>query len=102
MMRRPRRRIIWTEHAQIPALEAAEKYERFYEVVRNFEWLLERQPDNNFAERLDEKFWLIKSDGLPLEGAGIPGTWLIYYFDDTTVTFWSIRIDPPPDVRYAP
>ena len=96
MIRRRRRRIIWDEYAQRPALEAAEKYERLYDVIRMLEWLLERQPDNNFASQLDETFWIIESKDFPLSGPGIPKVTLPYYFDDETVTFWDIRIEPPP------
>ncbi len=95
MIRRRKRRIIWEEHAKRPALEAAEIYPRLYDVIRNFEWLLERHPDNDFAEQIDETFWIIKSEAFPLSGPGVPRATLIYTFDDKTVTFRDIRIEPP-------
>ena len=92
MFRRRRRRIVWDDFAKVPLLEAAQHHERLYDVVRMFEWLLERQPDNNFAEPLDDTFWWIKSEDLPLHGPGVPSIVLIYYFDDDTVTFWGARV----------
>ncbi len=97
-MRKRRRRIIWDDHAKHPALEAAEKYERLYDVIRMLEWLLERQPDNNFATQLDETFWIIESKDFPLPERGLPRVTLLYYFDDEAVTFRDIRIEPP--LRY--
>lgn len=96
MFRRARRRIEWTETVKVQVLQAAERWERLYEVIKNLEWLLERQPDNAFAEQLDEEFWLIKSESLFFERrAGIPGVLLIYRFDDEVVTFWNVRVTPP-------
>ncbi|WP_457653041.1 hypothetical protein [Rhodocaloribacter sp.] len=93
MFRRRRRRIVWDEYVKRQVLALIDDYPRLYDVMRNFEWLLEKQPANNFAEQIDETFWLIKSDDLYLpHRAGIPQVTLIYRFDDTTVTFFDIRI----------
>lgn len=88
--------MVWSEAAQQRALDALDAYPRFYDAVKALEWLLERQPDNQFAERLDDTYWVISSEGFPFaSGQGLPEVTLLYYFDDRTVTFWDIRITPP-------
>jgi hypothetical protein len=99
--RKKRRLIVWSEAAQAEGLRAAEAYERFYDVIRSMEWLLERQPDTAFAEQQgDGPYWLLTSDGYPFaDGGDLPEVTLIYYFDDTTVTFWGMRVMPPPPIE---
>lgn len=99
MLRKSRRRIVWEDAAQRQAVAKIDAYPRLYEVIKNFEWLLERQPDNHFAQRIDAVFWLIKSDSLFIpRRSTVPEVTLIYYFDENTVTFWDIRIEPPPSL----
>jgi len=100
--RRRRRRVDYSAYASTPLIEAAERYERLYEVIKLLEWLLERQPDNRFASQVGDGHWLIKSeDGPPMFGPGIPGVTMIYTFDDEVVTIWGARVEPPPQIDYA-
>lgn len=94
MFRKPRRKIVYHDFVQQAILDRIDEYPRLYELMKFFEWLLERQPNNAFAEQLEppiDDFWLIKSDDVPL--VQVPSVRLIYCFDDETVTFWGIHID---------
>lgn len=101
MYRKARRRVEWDEHVKVTVLKEIDKYPRLYEVIKHFEWLLERQPDNNFAKNLGEGYWLIVSESLPLRDTDIPRVRLVYKFNDQVVYFWGIKIDPPPKIDYS-
>lgn len=63
-MRRPRRRIDYTEQARQHILDAAEDYPRLYDVIKSIELLLERQPGQP-----------------PAEPTGIDDYWFVYIWD---------------------
>jgi len=80
---------------------AAERYGRFYDLIRALEDHLEHDPASEFAAQLGvregrEDYWMIETDGrlFDLEG-DLPSVVLIYYFDDETVTVWNLRVVAP-------
>ena len=92
--RRRRRRIIYDSRVERILDREMEAHTRLYELMRFFEWLLERSPATDHATRMpppNEDIWLIKTEGIP--GVDVPDATLQYTFDDETVTFINIRIE---------
>ncbi|GMQ81560.1 MAG: hypothetical protein BMS9Abin05_0992 [Rhodothermia bacterium] len=95
MFRRRRRKILWDEHAEREVLRYVDRYPGLYDAIRSLEWLLEHDPANSQADRIRDKYWLIKSNRASGIGdAGLPEILLIYHFDEKSVTFWDMRIEP--------
>ena len=94
MFRKSKRRIIYNEFAKQVILDKADEHKRLYEVMKFFEWLLERQPENEFAQQQEppfDEFWLIKSEDIPL--SNIPSVRLLYRFNDEHVEFWGLSVE---------
>lgn len=92
--RRRRRRIIYDSSVEAELERKLEEHDRLYELVRFFEWLLERTPDNDYAQQLpapNDDVWLIRTEDTPL--TGVPTVRLLYTFDEETVTFVGLRIE---------
>lgn len=94
MYRKPGRKIVYDSTVERVLERKLDEHERLYEVVRFFEWLLERSPENGHAEQLPfphDDVWLIKTGDTPL--SNVPSVRLLYRFDDESVTFISIQVE---------
>lgn len=94
MFRRPKREIVYDSTVKRVLERKLDEHERLYEVMHFFEWLLERTPDNEYAEQLPppyEDVWLIKTGDTPL--LNVPSVRLLYSFDEETVLFISILVE---------
>lgn len=92
---KPGRKIIYDPFVERHVSQALDRFERLDEVILFLEWLLRKDPANEFARQIDDgPMWIIGTEGYPMLH-GAPRVTLQYYFDDTSVTFWNIRIEPP-------
>lgn len=94
MFRKPRRRIVYDSTVEAELERKLDEHERLYEIMRFFEWLLERTPGNEYAVRLpppNDDVWLIRTEDTPL--SNVPSVRLLYSFDDEEVRFIGIKVD---------
>jgi hypothetical protein len=70
----------------------SQRFDRLADVVSAFEWLLARTPEKGYPvpDTTDPEFYLISNESI--EVLNVPQVTLLYYFDDNTVTLFSIRV----------
>lgn len=93
MFRKPERKIVYDSTVEATLERALDEHERLYEVMRFFEWLLERSPDSGHAEQMpppNDDVWLIRTEDTPL--TGVPSVRLLYTFDDEKVVFIGAQV----------